>query len=176
MISTLVEGYKKDLLQGYIYTVRSRGSDARRNLVRLRLVLQERFPFVVNKDLGLASLLESALLGIVSELPEHDKVEEDGPRRSEQPRGVDHDVLCARAGEEDRLQRVGVSSRTHRRLRLKKTHGNVGGVTADGERKHEQRQAGALCLPVQVQLRQPGANWYGQDVWGQLWVKARSNR
>jgi hypothetical protein len=107
-------------------------------------------------------------------LPEHDKVEEDGPRRSEQPRGVDHDVLCARAGEEDRLQRdapwllgsagtifldfivlgqfayyakerrleqarneedrlqrVGVSSRTHRRLRLKKTHGNVGGVTAD---------------------------------------------
>lgn len=102
-----VEGYKKIYCRS-IYTVCSRGgSEARRNLVRLRLVLQERSPLVVDKDLRLASLLESAFLGIVGKLSEHDKVEEDGARRSEQPRGVDHDVLSACAGEKDGLQRVG---------------------------------------------------------------------
>jgi len=38
------------------------------------------------------------------------------------------------------------------------THGNVGAVAADGERKHEQRQTRALGLAVERELRQAGAD------------------
>lgn len=61
-------------------------------------------------------------------------------------------------------------------MRPKETHSNVGGVTADGKGEHEQRQAGAFRLSVQVQLRQPRADCYGQVVWGQLCVQERGDR